>query len=1305
MFHRITAAAQTTRRAWLRRLLFASGVAALAAVVAAHVAPSAAAPSLPEGFTDSVVLGGLTLPTVMAFSPDGRVFVGEKGGLIKVFDSLADPEASVFADLRTQVYDYGDRGLLGLALDPGFPAKPYVYVLYTRDALIGGAAPRWGTSGSTGDPCPMAEDVGCTASGRLSRLRASGNTAAGAEEVLVDGWFQQFNSHSMGAIAFGSDGALYASGGDAASWQFVDYGQAGDPAGDPPLEGGALRAQDLQTDGDPVGLSGTVIRVNRDTGASLPDNPLSWHSDPNARRIVGYGLRNPFRIVVRPNTRELWVGDVGWREYEELNLVPDPSAAVVPNFGWPCYDGTLRQGGYDAANLPICERLYASTGAVTFAQFQYRENYPVVSGEICANTDQSMSGLAFYEGGSYPAAFDGALFFGDFTRRCIWAMPAGSDGRPVPSGRAVFVANAAYPVDLKIGPGGDLFYLDILGGAIHRIQYVMGGSEAPVAAIDASASSGPTPLLVNFNGNRSFDPDGGGVTYAWDLDGDGAFDDSVSAAPSHTYSTSGTFRVSLRVTDDEGLTDVTTMSIAAGNTRPTAVIDTPATTLRWRAGQSVSFSGHASDAEDGTLPASRLSWSVLLNHCSTATSCHQHPLRDYAGVAGGTFTAPDHEYPSFLTVRLTAIDSGGLSHLVERRLDPAAVVLTFASSPPGLQVALGGETFTTPATRTVIEGSRLTLSASSPQTVGGVSYSFASWSDGLAATHLIAADAAKTYTATFTASQLPSPWLSEDVGAVGATGKASYSGGTFTVAGAGADVWGTADAFRYVYQTMAGDGEIVARVAGLSGAEDWTKVGVMMRGSLAPDSAHAFMLVSKTKGLAFQRRPAIGASSVHTFAGGGTAPAWVKLARVGAVITASVSADGASWRMVGSSAVALPSTMLVGLAVSSHTTTTTAAGTFDRVAVTSALALPDGWSGGDVGAVGQAGSASESGGVFTVRGAGADVWGTSDAFHFVSRALNGNGQIVARVAAIAGTEAWTKVGIMIRESTAAGSPHAFMLVSSTRGIAFQRRTVAGGPSTNAGAAGSAPRWIRLVRAGSTITGSVSPDGVSWTTVGSDSFTMGASVRIGLAVSSHTTDRTASGTFDHVTVSATASRLPTGTSTADIGAVGRTGSAAASGGVFTLTGSGADIWHTADAFRFVYVPLSGDGEIVARVASLEGADPWSKAGVMIREALTPGSAHASMFVSAAKGTAFQRRPAAGALSLHTAGAPVGAPGWVRLVRRGQAITASLSLDGSTWTVVGSQTFSMGAAAYVGLAVTSHDNTALATAQFDGIVLKD
>ena len=169
--------------------------------------------------------------------------------------------------------------------------------------------------------------------------------------------------------------------------------------------------------------------------------------------------------------------------------------------------------------------------------------------------------------------------------------------------------------------------------------------------------------------------------------------------------------------------------------------------------------------------------------------------------------------------------------------------------------------------------------------------------------------------------------------------------------------------------------------------------------------------------------------------------------------------------------------------------------------------------------------------------------------------------------------------------------------------------------------------------------------------------------------------------------AEAQSLPNGWSTADIGAAGG-GHAAAAGDSFTVTGSGADIWGTTDAFRFVYQPLTGDGTIVAQVASLEAVHEWTKGGVMIREGLTPDARHAFMFVSGSKGLAFQRRINTSDVTMHTAGANVQAPAFVRLVRSGSTITASSSFDGTSWTVVGSEWIGMASTVYVGLAVTSH-----------------
>ena len=178
-------------------------------------------------------------------------------------------------------------------------------------------------------------------------------------------------------------------------------------------------------------------------------------------------------------------------------------------------------------------------------------------------------------------------------------------------------------------------------------------------------------------------------------------------------------------------------------------------------------------------------------------------------------------------------------------------------------------------------------------------------------------------------------------------------------------------------------------------------------------------------------------------------------------------------------------------------------------------------------------------------------------------------------------------------------------------------------------------------------------------------------------------------------------LPPGWSATDIGSVGVAGSSSYGGGTFTVSGSGADVWGTSDAFRFTYQSLSGDGQIVARVASVAQVNSWSKAGVMIRSTLSSSSAYAFMLVSAAKGSAFQYRTSGGAAAASAAGTAVAAPYWVRVVRAGNTITGYQSANGSSWTQVGSASIPMGSTVQIGLAVSSHDSTRVCTVAFDQV----
>ena len=786
---------------------------ALGATLSSAPAPTTAG-TLPAGFSEAVVFSGLVNPTAARFAPDGRVFVAEKRGIIKVFDNLSDTTPTVFADLRTNVHNFWDRGLLGLELDPDLATRPYVYALYTHDAAVGGVAPRWGAPGVDSDPCPSppgATADGCVVSGRLSRLQiGSGNVMTGAEKVLIEDWCQQYPSHSIGTLAFGADKALYVSAGDGASFTFVDYGQKGqplNPCGDPSVpagsaqtpptaEGGALRSQDLRTTGDPTGLDGAILRVDPDTGAALGTNPLAASPDPNTRRIIAHGFRNPFRMTFRPGTDEIWVGDVGWNDWEEIDQIPDANDGVVENFGWPCYEGGQRQAGYDAANLNVCEQLYAS-GGVTSPYFNYHHSEKVVPGESCPTGGSSLAGVTYryYGGGTYPPEYDGALFIADYSRKCIWVMTPGANGKPNTGSRRTFVAGAANPVDLQTGPNGDLFYVDFDGGTIRRIRYgTSSPAVCPVGQFSAEYYPNKTltpPLTatqcesaINYDWGEGGPPTGVGVdnfsvrwtgtfdfaaaTYTFTtraddgirlwLDGNLVIDNWVDQAATTTTATrvvsAGQHVVKVEYYEYGTLATASAGWAAGptGNQAPTATITAPSTSTTWKVGDQIAFSGSATDPEQGQLPASALTWSVVLHHCPDNT-CHSHPVQDFQGVASGTFTAQDHEYPSHLEFRLTATDAGGLAGTTSVLVYPQTVPLTFQTSPAGLQVAVGSSAGAAPFTRTVIIGSTNSVSAPSPQTLNGAQYAFSSWSDGGAQTHSVVAPAsARTYTATFSGS-------------------------------------------------------------------------------------------------------------------------------------------------------------------------------------------------------------------------------------------------------------------------------------------------------------------------------------------------------------------------------------------------------------------------------------------------------------------------------------------------------------------------------------------------------------------------
>ncbi len=549
----------------------------------------------------------------------------------------------------------------------------------------------------------------------------------------------------------------------------------------------------------------------------------------------------------------------------------------------------------------------------------------------------------------------------------------------------------------------------------------------------------------------------------------------------------------------------------------------------------------------------------------------------------------------------------------------------------------------------------------------------------------------------------PSGWSCADIGFPTPVGSQTRSGGTWTVSAGGGDIWDTTDQFRLIAQPQSGDGGISARVTGQSNTSDWAKSGVMERVSTNPQAPYYAAFVTPGHGVVVQYRTEQngGTGQVST---GGTVPDYLKVGRVGTTFTAYTSTNGTTWTAVPGSVMSIPAlsgTLLAGLAVCGHNTVDANTTVFDTVKIAGAGSgngsLPVPWDSADIGGATPTGSASYSNDVFTVQGGGADIWGAADQERYVDQALTGDGTIVARVTSQSVTDAWAKAGVMIKQSGTAGSPYALLAVTPGNGIAFQwgyNQSISGGGYTLPDV------WLRLDRQGSVITAYESGDGSNWKRVGQAVVAMSASATVGLFVTAHN-GGTALGTatFTDVTV-IPAGGAPVGApwASVDVGAPLVPGSASQSGGVYTVRGSGADIWGTADQFQYAYQPLSGDGAITARVTSLDNTDPWAKAGVMVKQSATVGSPYALLAVTPGNNMHFQY-----GFSTDVGPEPYRFPdAWVRLVRTGGTVTAYTSADGITWTAVGTSTLP-GGAVTLGLFTCSHRPDTLATATFDNVTV--
>ncbi|HYS27012.1 MAG TPA: Ig-like domain-containing protein [Vicinamibacterales bacterium] len=936
-------------------------------------------------------------------------------------------------------------------------------------------------------------------------------------------------------------------------------------------------------------------------------------------------------------------------------------------------------------------------------------------------------------------------------------------------------------------------------------------SDARSASVQAQANQPPTvsmtspadgavftaPATVTLSADAA-DPDGG-IARVDFFAGSTLVRTATTAPYTATWSgvASGTYTLTAVATDNAGATTTSAARTITVNQRPTVSLTAPANGATFNAPATIVISANASDA-DGTI--TKVTFSAGSTVIGTDTSSPYSVT--WSNVPAGTYT-----------LRAVATDNLGATRTSGTR----TITVANTNQPPSVSLTspAAGATFAAPATITVdatasdtdgtiakvdfFAGSTLIGSdATSPYSVTWNNVPAGSYSlTAIATDNGGASISSAARTVTVTGTGLPAPWTAADIGTPSQPGSTQYANGTYTVRSTG-EVGGTADQFHFVYQPMTGDIDIRTRVASIEAVQPWSKAGVMVRETLAPDAVMGMMFISASSGSAFHQRLSTGAARVSTTGTAVAAPYWVRLERRGTTLTASQSADGTAWAPIGTMTVPA-STIYVGLAVASADAAQLATGALDNVTVTTpanqaptvSLTAPansatfkapatvvisanasdaDGsiagvdfyagttllgtdtaspysltWSNVAAGTYSLTAVAHDNAGATTTSAArsitvannqpptvsltspanGATF--TAPATVPMSATAGDTDGTIARVDFFAGT---TLVG------SATASPYNFTwnnVPAGTYALTAVARDDSGATTTSAarsitvnspanqppavsltapanGATFTAPASITVSASASDADGTVakvdffagttligtdttSPHSVTWNNVAAGSYSL-------TAVATDNAGATATSAARTVTVTSTAPPAPW--TAADIGSPAIAGSTQYSNGTFTVDGAGADIWGTSDQFRYVYQQFTGDIDIRAHVVSLENTNAWAKAGLMLRDTLAANAAHTSLVVTGANGTLFFQRATTGDVTSGPPAGGAGAPLWVRLERHGTVVTGSSSTDGATWTVVSTSTMTT-PTMYIGLIVTSHDATQLATGVFDNVTV--
>ena len=683
------------------------------------------AQALPAGFSESKV-ADVPLPTAIAFTPDDRMLVTSKPGYVY---AVEDGQRRQVLNRDAQTCENSERGMLGIAVDPGFEdGQRFVYLYYTykKYARCLARAPE-------SDRNPV---------NRVSRfaVRADGTIAEGSEKVLLNNIKSPKGNHNGGDLHFGPDGNLYVSVGDGG----CDYAEPTKCQ----YENDSSRDKHI--------LNGKILRIT--PGGAIPaGNPftgpdsarcnVAGKTQPgkNCRETYLKGFRNPFRFAVDPDAAEtkLRINDVGGNSWEEIDEATPADAGK--DYGWNICEG--RHDNRDRAGSLNCDGPNPNGPTLTGPIHEYSHDTG------CS----SITGGAFVPNGFWPDGYDQAYLFGDYVCGKIFALrPAAGGGYD----RTVLVdglSERAGPVAMTFGPhAGDnraLYFATFEnGGAIRRLAY--GTPTARIGMAPGTNNYGPSTMTFDASGSN--DPRGGTLNYAWDF-GDGS-PTRTTTAPTveHTYADRGRYTVKLTVTvEGTGASDTATIDVFPGDRPPDPTIQSPAdestfTVARGESDENVTARGSATDPDGDAIQSLR--WEILRYH----NGKHDHPWDSGSGESVAFSGAPPEDLDSldpagnYLEVRLTATDELGLSKTTSIELRPDTVDLTFDTRPAGLRVKVNGRSYRAPSTIPSWVGYDLNVAAPRQQDAQGRVYVFGSWSDGRAASHTIdSPEDPTTYTATF----------------------------------------------------------------------------------------------------------------------------------------------------------------------------------------------------------------------------------------------------------------------------------------------------------------------------------------------------------------------------------------------------------------------------------------------------------------------------------------------------------------------------------------------------------------------------